>query len=140
MVERHLATREWWDLAIDSCELVTSVAVWQELARGTSIHVPPRLQLLASLTSLDVRAPMLATAAVYIAQKLMPADPLGDALHLAMASHHKCDVLVTWNYLHLANRTKLDRIKRLNDKLGLFVPRILTPRDMLEEDIWESGR
>jgi HTH-type transcriptional regulator / antitoxin HigA len=26
----------------------------------------------------------------------MPKDPLGDALHLALASYHKCDFLLTW--------------------------------------------
>jgi predicted nucleic acid-binding protein len=123
-IKRHVATRRWWDLASRSCEMVTSDAVREELARGTSVHVRPRLQLIKALVVLDAPPPILAAASVYITQKLMPADPLGDALHLALASHHKCDVLLTWNYLHLANRTELDRIKRLNDKLGLFVPRL----------------
>jgi predicted nucleic acid-binding protein len=140
MTKRHLETRRWWELALRSCELVTSDTVREELARGTSVHVAPRLRLLDPFRVLEARTPVLDTAAIYIAQKLMPADPLGDALHLALSSHHKCDVLLTWNYLHLANRTKLDRIKRLNDRLGLFVPKILTPRDMLEENVWESGR
>src|SRR5712691_1000632 len=33
---------------------------------------------------------------------VMPADPAGDALHLAIASFHKCDFLLTWNCQHLA--------------------------------------
>jgi predicted nucleic acid-binding protein len=110
MVERHLATRRWWDVAVNSCDLVTSVTVKYELARGKSPYVPLRLALLDGLHVLDVDPTALETAAVYIRHKLMPADPLGDALHLAMASHHKCDVLLTWNYRHLANRTKLERI------------------------------
>jgi hypothetical protein len=38
--------------------------------------------------------------------KLMPADPGGDAMHLALASYHKCDFLVTWNCRHLANASR----------------------------------
>jgi predicted nucleic acid-binding protein len=74
------------------------------------------------------------TVAVYVQHKIMPRDPEGDAMHLALASHYGCDVLVTWNFHHLANPNKLDRIRRLNEDLGLAVPRILTPLHLLEED------
>jgi predicted nucleic acid-binding protein len=73
------------------------------------------------------------TAALYVRHKLMPRDPQGDALHLALASHYECDVLATWNYRHLANPNKLDRIRRLNEELGISVPRILTPKILMEE-------
>jgi predicted nucleic acid-binding protein len=71
-------------------------------------------------------------AVTYIRNKLMSQDPEGDARHLALASHHKCDALATWNYHHLANPNKLDRIRRVNEELGLFVPRICTPKDLLD--------
>ena len=57
----------------------------------------------------------------------MPADPTGDALHLASASFHKCDFLVTWNCQHLANANKFGHIRRVNTLLGLFVPALVTP-------------
>ena len=134
MVKNRLKTRRWWDLALRSCELVTGRAVLDELARGTSHHVKRRLALLHGLRVLEADEQIEATARVYIQRKLMPADPLGDALHLALASHNECDLLVTWNYLHLANPTKLDRIRRLNTELGLFVPGIVSPLDLLEDD------
>jgi hypothetical protein len=61
----------------------------------------------------------------------MPADPAGDALHLAMASHHKCDFLVTGNCQHLANANKFGHIRRINTMLGLFIPAIVTPLELL---------
>jgi hypothetical protein len=61
----------------------------------------------------------------------MPADPTGDALHLALASHHKCDFLLTWNCLHLANANKFGHIRRINTMLGLFTPTIVTPLELL---------
>jgi predicted nucleic acid-binding protein len=73
------------------------------------------------------------TAALYVRHGIMPADLQGDALHLALASHHQCDFLMTWNYQHLVNPNKLDRIRKLNMELGLSVPRILTPEQLLEE-------
>lgn len=66
----------------------------------------------------------------------MPQDPLGDALHLALASYHKCDFLLTWNCQHLANANKFNHIKRINTMLGLFIPILTTPLELLggEED------
>lgn len=46
----------------------------------------------------------------------MPNDPLGDALHLAIAFYHKCDFLLTWNCRHLANAKKFGHIRLLLNK------------------------
>jgi predicted nucleic acid-binding protein len=133
MVNDRLVTRAWWQRAIDSCELVTSRAVLNELARGKSRHVPWRLAMLNGLRLLEADDQVRETASVYIRRKAMPANPVGDALHLAIASHHKCDLLVTWNYRHLANPSKLEHMWRINQELGLFLPRIATPLDLLED-------
>jgi predicted nucleic acid-binding protein len=132
-VERRTTTRQWWDLAVQSCELVVSPPVLRELNRGRSEMVVRRLKMLEGLGLLIPDDDIEDTAALYVRHRLMPRDPQGDALHLALASHYECDVLVTWNYHHLANPNKLDRIARLNGELGLFVPRILTPEVLMEE-------
>ncbi len=63
----------------------------------------------------------------------MPKDPLGDALHLALASYHKCDFLLTWNCKNIANANKFTHIKRINTLLGLFVPTLITPLELMGE-------
>jgi hypothetical protein len=67
----------------------------------------------------------------YIAHFVMPKNPLGDALHLAMASFHKCDFLLTWNCNNLANANKFGHIARVNTMLGLFTPSLVTPMQLL---------
>ena len=59
----------------------------------------------------------------------------GDALHLAIASYHRCDFLVTWNCKHLANANKFGHIRRINGILGLSVPSLVTPLELLGEDL-----
>lgn len=54
-----------------------------------------------------------------------------DALHLALASYHRCDFLVTWNCKHLANANKFGHIRRVNTLLGLFNPALVTPLELL---------
>ena len=133
-IERRATTRRWWTFAVRTSELLISDAVLLELSDGVSDQVVLRLALVEGLEVLPSRDDITQTAAAYMRQKLMPQNPEGDALHLALASHHRCDALATWNYHHLANPNKLDRIRRLNEELGLFVPRICTPEALLEED------
>jgi len=132
MVERRVTTRTWWDTAVGSSQLVISDIVLQELAGGRPEQVLLRLELVNGLRRLRSGPAELATALAYMRHKVMPGNPLADALHLAIASHHQCDVLVTWNYHHLANPNKLDRIRKLNAEMGLSLPRILTPKQLLE--------
>ena len=69
---------------------------------------------------------------VYVAHKLMPGDRAGDALHLALASHHNCDILLTWNCVHLANANMVRHIQRVNALLGLSSPVLATPLQLME--------
>jgi hypothetical protein len=62
---------------------------------------------------------------------VMHRDPTGDALHLALASYHECDFLLTWNVQHLANANKFSHIRRINALLGLFTPALVTPLELL---------
>jgi hypothetical protein len=71
---------------------------------------------------------------VYFAHKLMPREAQGDADHLALASFHNCDMLVTWNCRHLANANKFGHIHRVNALLGLRTPALVTPLQLLEND------
>jgi hypothetical protein len=61
----------------------------------------------------------------------MPADPVGDALHVALAAYHRCDFLVTWNCKHIADANEFGHIRRVNAMLGLFSPALVTPLELL---------
>lgn len=133
IVVRRDWTRQWWDGAVDRYELVTSPAVLDELAAGPPEQNAPRLALVADLPLLPLEPAVTEIVHAYLRHKLMPADPGGDALHLALASYHKCDFLVTWNCLHLANANKFGHIRRVNTMLGLFIPALVTPLELLGE-------
>jgi hypothetical protein len=131
IVARRDWTRRWWATAAERYELVTSPAVLDELAAGLPERAAERLKLFESLPLLSVETAIAEIVHTYIRHRVMPADPAGVALHLALASHHKCDFLVTWNCLHLANANKFGHIRRVNTMLGLFVPALVTPLELL---------
>jgi hypothetical protein len=131
IVARREWTRQWWEGAGDRYECVTSAAVVDELAGGPPERSAQWLQLIANLPLLTIETAIVDIVQTYIRHKVMPANPAGDALHLALASYHKCDFLVTWNCEHLANANKFVHIRRVNTMLGLFVPALVTPLELL---------
>lgn len=134
MVARRDWTRRWWSHATEQCELVTSSAVVEEIAGGDFPARDDCLELLAPLRLVAIEPTIAEIVETYIARHVMPSNPLGDALHLALASFHRCDFLVTWNCKHLANANKFGHIRTVNALLGLYVPSLVTPLELLGGD------
>jgi predicted nucleic acid-binding protein len=135
MVARQNWTRRWLDTALQSTDdLVTSLAVEAELTAGEFPHKAEMLELAGRFPLLDVNEAVIESVEAYIANRVMPKDPGGDAFHLAIASFHRCDFLVTWNCRHLANANKFGHIRRVNGMLGLGNPALVTPLELLNEE------
>jgi predicted nucleic acid-binding protein len=124
-------TRRWWAASGERYEIVTSQAVLDELASGDYPSREDALALIQNVPLLEITPPVAEVVDAYFRHQLMPVDPGGDALHLAVASFHKCDFLLTWNCRHLANANKFGHIRRVNTLLGLFVPTLVTPLELL---------
>jgi hypothetical protein len=135
IVLQRAVTRRWWADAFERYDLITSSTVFMELAAGTSERAARKLDLLQGIPSVIPNADVAEITYIYLRNKVMPARPTSaDATHLALASYHRCDFLVTWNCRHLANPNKAAHILRINSRLGLHVPRLVTPQDLLRRD------
>ena len=140
MVVRRQWTRQWWDHARERYEMVSSAAVLSELQRSDFPNQEECLALMDQVALLKTELPAVTDIVeVYISNHVMPGDPVGDALHLALASYHKCDFLLTWNCRHLANANKFGHIRRINTLLGLFVPALVTPLELLGDSDDREG-
>jgi predicted nucleic acid-binding protein len=126
-------TREWWHLPQSGRDLITSFAVQEELSRiPDAVRRAAAVKLIQPLEQFSHASEIDEIVEVYLAHKLMPREGIGDAAHLALASFHHCDILVTWNCRHLANANKTDHIRRVNALLGLETPLLVTPLELLE--------
>jgi len=131
IAEARRVTREWWERAIGTTEMVTSSAVLLELRKGPEHKHPEWFGLLRGLALLDVTPRVGEIAAHYVRHRLMPGPPSIDALHLALACHYHCDILATWDTRHLANPNKAAHFRRLNTALGESLTQALTPGEIL---------
>src|SRR5271157_468125 len=94
-------TRQFWDERRNKYSFVTSESVLVELRHGGAYHKEVALRMAFTIPLLPAGTEIDGIVQAYIEHKLMPRDPAGDALHLALASFYKCDYLVTWNCRHL---------------------------------------
>ena len=134
MIARKNWTRKWWKSYRHLYRLATSEAVTAELEEGEYDSKEEAIALLEDMDLLDVSDEVADIIDVYLMHHLMPKERVGDALHLALASYHKCDFLLTWNCRHIANANKFEHIRIINSRMGLFVPALVTPMELCAEE------
>lgn len=123
-------TLAWWELRSDY-ELLVSQSVWQECAAGDPAAAQKRLAALEGIPVLAVTQDMIRLAQALIEQTIIPARAIEDALHIAVSTLHHVDFLLTWNCRHIANPVMQEKIAVYLAELGLFLPIICTPEELL---------
>jgi predicted nucleic acid-binding protein len=74
-------------------------------------------------------------ARAYQRAGVLPPSAGDDALHVAICTVNQVDVLVSWNFKHLANVNRERRIAAVNESLGYVYPlRITTPLEVMDHD------
>ncbi|MBK7597713.1 MAG: type II toxin-antitoxin system VapC family toxin [Acidobacteria bacterium] len=130
---RRDLTIRWWEHELGNYRAFISPLVERELERTREPYRHSYLQLIKSLPQLEVTDEAAILAEGYISRWIFQRKLLGDALHVALASFHKVDYLVTWNFGFLANVHRQARIKLFNTAAGFFVPEIVTPEFLVSE-------
>jgi predicted nucleic acid-binding protein len=73
-------------------------------------------------------------AILYIKKGIIPEKKLDDALHVSISTIHNIDILLSWNYKHLANVNKEKQILIANLENGYFkTPRLTNPMEVFND-------
>jgi hypothetical protein len=123
-------TQSWWERRFDY-DLFISQSVRQECAAGDQDAAKRRLAVIEDLDVLAVTEGMISLAEALIAQQLIPATAIEDSLHIAIATMHHVDFLLTWNCRHIANPIIQEGIAEYLEQQGLLLPIICTPEELL---------
>jgi len=130
---RRDLTIRWWEHEMHDYRAVVSPLVAAELGRLKEPHRTSYLKLLQNLEQVDLTEEASILADGYISRGIFHRKYIADALHVAIASFHKIDYLVTWNFGHLANVRRQARILLFNTAAGFYVPMIVTPEFLVSE-------
>ena len=131
---RRQVSREWWEMQAGSYTLFTSAEVLAELSHA---QYPLSQQALAwthNIPLLPITDEVRGLAHILVREKVIPGPVAGDAIHLAVASVHSMNYLLTWNVRHLANPNKLEHLQVVCRRVGLIPPQIVTPDFLWELD------
>jgi hypothetical protein len=70
----------------------------------------------------------------YLADISIPRKSRIDAFHIAVSVVNGMDFVVSWNFHHIANAFVKEKIRRINDSLGVVTPEISTPEELIQEE------
>lgn len=124
---RRDLTIRWWEHELKEYRPVISPLVGAELDEFPEPHRSGYLNLIRPLESIELAEEAVILAEAYIERGIFHRKFMADALHMAVASIHKIDYLVTWDFGHIANAQKQARIRLFNAAAGFFAPVIVTP-------------
>src|SRR5499433_3790723 len=130
---RRDLTIRWWEHELKEYNVFSSLLVRREIERVAEPHRTGYLKLIKPLADLELTEEVAILAEGYISRGIFHRKYIADALHVAVASFHKIDYLVTWNFGHLANVRRQARIRLFNTAAGFFVPMIVTPEFLVSE-------
>ena len=108
---RRDLTIRWWEHELKNYQAYVSPLVQRELERAREPYRKSYLNLIHHLPQLEVSEEAAILADGYIGRGIFQRKFLGDALHVALASFHKIDYLVTWKFGHLASVHRQARVK-----------------------------
>ena len=127
-------TYAWWDEHLHEYAVYISQVVLEEIHRGDPAAAAERLTAVSEFQVLPASPEIEPLAVSYLTELRLPQDALYDTLHIALASIHCVDYLVTWNCRHIANAHLRKRLAEINMRLGVSTPIICTPEELLDDD------
>jgi predicted nucleic acid-binding protein len=132
VLAHHEITRQWWEKALNEYEIFISQAVIDEVREGDPEASEERLKAIADFKHLEINSKVGEMTDIYIAKLEIPPKEVGDAVHIAIASIHEVDYLVTWNCSHIANGAIIKKLAEINTGYGVHTPVLCTPEELLE--------
>lgn len=125
------ATKDWWEVQRFRFDLYTSDLTMEEAGQGNPEAASRRVEVLSTIPVLEATDSIVSLAEALLAAGALPSTARGDALHVAVASVHGMDYLLTWNFRHLDNAEKKPAIRGVVVTQGYGMPEICTPIELM---------
>ena len=115
------------------CIPLISEVVLAEIEKAPSA-VRQKLEELKDIKVITVTKEMKTLAKKYVEEKIVTPKYADDALHIAISTIIKVDVLVSWNFKHIVNLNKIHEFNLVNKREGYNILEIRTPREVVGDE------
>ncbi|MCA9413061.1 MAG: type II toxin-antitoxin system VapC family toxin [Candidatus Omnitrophica bacterium] len=133
-------TRDFFENYSHNFDLFISQVVLREIDRTVDAALREALKRVVeeypiSILAEDEAEEVDDLAAAYLDAEVLPRSQIEDAYHVAYATVHEMDILLSWNFKHLANVNREVRIQEANRVRGYWKPlRIVSPLEVVSEN------
>jgi hypothetical protein len=111
---RQVATQRFWE-ARNQFDLYISPLVEAECSQGDPWAVQQRQNLIKELALLTPQEEIISLADTLIARQAVPAKAAQDAVQIAYAAWYGVEIIVSWNFRHIASvwaRRRIEAVLR----------------------------
>jgi hypothetical protein len=130
---RQQITIDWIDKHSQDFHLLTSALVIQECSAGDGQAVARRLSIVEKMALLEMNEHAEHLSEHLLMSGVIPKKCAEDALHIALATVHGIDFLLTWNCKHIANAHIQRKLELAVRQKGYELPVICTPEALMED-------
>lgn len=113
------------------------ICLYTEICEEELKNAPSRVtKLFNNLTvkqkeKIHLNEEILELANEYITQKVVGETSLYDCIHIASATLHQADALISWNFKHIVNSNRIKGYNHVNSQRGLAHISIKSPREII---------
>lgn len=127
---RQALTREWWEESKARFDVHISILVIEEAKAGDPEAAQKRQLAIAGMPIVEVNEAAEKLAKHLLDHALIAEGSSEDALHIALATVHGMDYLLTWNFRHINNAEMKAEIGRAIELFGYECPIICSPEEL----------
>ena len=124
-------TKDWWEYRRSAFTLYVSQAVLNEVAQGDTEIAVQRMELVRGVPLLELNQAVRDLASQFLTRSNLPPKADIDAIHIAAATVHGLDYLLTWNCKHIANAQIQGKLAEISFDCGYELPILCTPYELL---------
>jgi len=124
---------EWVKLGKITC-------VYSELVETELVKAPEKVREFfkslpkQSMEKVDVTDDVLTLAAKYVEEKVVGQTSFDDCVHIATATIHKADILVSWNFKHIVNVYRIRGYNSINLRMNYSPLEIRSPKEIVDHE------
>ena len=123
----------WWDKRREDFDIFISQLVLDEAMAGNATAAANRIEILKLFPLLELTPEVNELAKELLITRTIPQKAARDAVHIAHATIHRIDFLMTWNCVHIANAVIIQSVAKICRQYGYELRFICTPQELLGE-------
>ena len=133
LAARQRASQQLWEDYADRFEFVISDIVNNEVRLGDANAAQRRLEVISSLRVLEILPEVDVLGQKLLGTGAVPRNSEPDAQHIAIATVHGVEYLVSWNHKHIVNENKREHINQVCQAAGFQPTTLCTPIELMED-------